>query len=267
MIAPSSPTADPSTCTELAVWYRQTEQLDASSLAAIDAVLSEDERERRDRFVFPDDRRDFGAAHALLRNVLSVHGVTAPGEWDFETNQSGKPAIVTSQAGTPPLVFNISHTRGLVACVVARGTSVGVDVERSTRMVGAREIASRFFTESELRILESCESGDYATRFIELWTLKEAYIKAVGVGLGLPLDSFGFDFEDPSRLRFISPDGDDGWQFWLAALSQDARVAIAVARGPMQRTWRISFHQGEVDAAADVMLLRSSGSGDDGEGL
>jgi 4'-phosphopantetheinyl transferase len=267
VIEPRRRLADLSGCNELAVWYRSTEHIDERSLAPLNEVLSDEERERRDRFVFPGDRRDFAAAHALLRNALSLYGTTAPGAWSFEKDRHGKPSIVSSQAGSPPLVFNLSHTRGLVACVIARGTSVGVDVERCSRLVNAREIASRFFSGPELDILLRCEPKDYASRFIELWTLKEAYIKAVGVGLGVPLDSFGFQFEDNSRLRFKSAAGDgDAWQFWLAAPSEDARVAIAAARGSRQRPWRIAFHEGQDESTSDVTLLRWSDSRDDGEG-
>src|SRR5262245_17240681 len=158
-------------------------------------VLSTEERARRDRFVFDRDRRDFVAAHALVRRLLSRAGDTRAADWRFDIDAHGKPWVVTSQAGKPPLVFNLSHTHGLVACAVARGTTLGLDVERVDRIASGPDIAGRFFAPSEIRMLDRHAPDDYTGRFIELWTLKEAYIKAVGTGLAHPLDSFAFSFD------------------------------------------------------------------------
>lgn len=243
---------------EAVVWYQRTQHLNSTDLASIDAVLSDEESARRDSFLFARDARDFAASRALLRNVLSRYGVMAPAEWRFERNDYGKPAVVAWQAGRPPLVFNTSHTHGLVACVVARGTSVGIDVERCSRSVSASDLAARLFAEPELHSLQRCGPEARQTRFIELWTLKEAYMKAVGLGLRLPLNSFAFRFEDRSRLLFVPPHCGDAWQFWLAALPEDTRLAIAVGRTQEQVPWRISFHCADPDNDSNLTLLRWS---------
>jgi 4'-phosphopantetheinyl transferase len=257
---------------EVAVCYQLTEALDASALGAMAAVLTVEERARRDRFVFDRDRRDFVVAHALVRRMLSRYGETSPEDWRFDTDAHGKPSVVTSQAGMPPLVFNLSHTHGLVACAVARGTSLGIDVERVDRMTLGPEIAARYFAAAEIRMLDTQAPEAYAGRFIELWTLKEAYIKAVGTGLAHPLDSFAFAFEGESGLQFAAPSGvaASDWQFLLAAPTANYRLAIAVS-GSAVRPWRVTMQRTGPEAGAAVRPLRWSlplqGLGARGSGL
>src|SRR5439155_15428011 len=115
-----------------------------------------------------------------------------------------------------------SHTHGLVACAVTRGADVGLDVERIDRGVDARAIAARYFTEAEATFIESGPDGDPQLRFAEVWTLKEAFVKAVGRGLSHPLHEFGFAFEGPRGIRFDAGAGaraedSSDWAFALFA--------------------------------------------------
>jgi len=244
---------------EVAVCYQFTEALDAAALGAMAAVLTVEERARRDRFVFDRDRRDFVVAHALVRRMLSRYGETSPEDWRFDIDVHGKPSVVRDQAGMPPLVFNLSHTHGLVACAVARGTSLGIDVERVDRMTLGPEIAARYFAAAEIRMLDAHPPEQYAGRFIELWTLKEAYIKAVGTGLAHALDSFAFAFEGESGLQFAAPHGvaASDWQFLLAAPAANYRLGIAVS-GSGVRPWRITMQRTGPEAGAAVRPLRWS---------
>ncbi len=210
--------------------YRVTGRLGDDGAAEAVRWLSADERARHDRFVFARDRRDFAAAHALLRRTLSAHGPHAPHEWRFDTGEHGKPALPPSLAGDPPLVFNLSHTHGLVACVVSRGGDAGIDVETIDRVVSTRAIARRYFSPPELAALEACDPSRQQSRFIELWTLKESYLKAVGTGLTHPLNTFAFHFDPDGAIAFEPPDGVDaiGWQFELQAPSPRHRLAVAL---------------------------------------
>ena len=226
---------------DVALWYCNTDSIDDADLASWGALLSDEERARRDRFVFAEDKRDFIAAHALLRRALSRYGEVGPAEWRFETNGFGKPAVAAEQAGDPPLAFNLSHTKGFVACAIMRGASVGIDVERCERGVAGTEIASRYFAASEIRHLQTCPPDQYPTRFIEFWVLKESYIKAVGSGLSLNLHSFSFEFQGDSDLRFTPHDGGSGWQFWLMSLP-DSRLAIAVRPRSTSCALRLALH-------------------------
>jgi 4'-phosphopantetheinyl transferase len=168
--------------------------------------------------MFARDRRDFTAAHVLLRDVLSRYGGCAAQEWRFDEDANGKPCIAADQAGTSPVCFNLSHTRGLVACAVAEAADVGIDVEPVGNGIDGRAVAVRFFAPSEIRSLEASPREDYAARFVELWTLKESYVKALGAGLAHPLRSFAFSFEQVTGLEFSSVSGTTpaGWLFALA---------------------------------------------------
>jgi 4'-phosphopantetheinyl transferase len=132
------------------------------------------------------------------------------------------------ESGAPPLAFNLSHTHGLVACAVAHDAQVGVDVECVERATASRAIAERYFSAPELAQLDACPEERRSSHFIELWTLKEAYLKAVGSGLAHPLDTFDFAFDDACGIRFHASDAEAAaWTVALFAPSPHHRLAIA----------------------------------------
>jgi 4'-phosphopantetheinyl transferase len=229
---------------DVRVWYWRTESIDETALAVLLDLLSIDERERYDRFRFAHDRRDFAAAHALLRRALSECGDVAPAAWRFETNAHGKPAL--AQAHASDLTFNLSHTRGLVACVVARCTALGIDVEPVDRAATGREIAVRYFSPDEIRLLDAVPAHEYRRRFIDVWTLKEAYIKGIGLGLSHPLDTFSFLVGD-DHLSFEGPPDATprDWQFLLAQPVPGFRLALAVERPAHAPDCRITLRDVE----------------------
>jgi phosphopantetheinyl transferase len=212
----------------IAVCYCLTEALDAGDLAALTASLSADERARRDRFVFERDRRDFAVAHGLLRHQLSFGTTRHPKDWLFRVHADGKPSVVPGQAGEPALTFSLSHTHGLVACVVARGVEVGIDVERIDRARGDVRNLTSFFSADEQQMLRECSADDQYTRTIELWTLKEAYVKGRGAGLRIAPQSLAFAYEHGCHLNFSGVPDARHWQFLLAEPSDGSRLAVAV---------------------------------------
>jgi 4'-phosphopantetheinyl transferase len=245
------------------IWYRDTGSIDDDSIdeaapSGAASLLSADERARHDRFVFARDRRDFAEAHALTRRVLSFYEDVPPGDWMFEVTAEGKPFLPPGRTGSPPLHFNLSHTHGLVACAVARGAGVGLDVELIDRAVDDRGISRRYFTQAEDAFIHACPEGERPARFIELWTLKEAYIKAIGSGLTHPLDDFGFAFEDEHSIRFDAPPGTsaDEWMFALFAPIPRARMAVAVPCGGAARCRIIA----RADGGAETKAFRQSPS-------
>lgn len=219
------------------VWYRTTGGADTLDARETDlSDLSSDERARCARFAFARDRRDFAAAHVLIRTHLSHYADVAPAAWTFDALPDGKPFIVCS-SGEPTLTFNLSHTHGFVACAIAGGGEVGIDVESFDRALDGREIAARYFSKAESDWLDACEARERAIRFIELWTLKEAYIKAIGRGLSHPLNAFGFAFEGKHHIRFSPPPDAEAsaWTFTLFAPSPRYRMAVAVGTTPSVR--------------------------------
>jgi 4'-phosphopantetheinyl transferase len=211
------------------VWYCLTEQLGEDALAQARDVLSPAERKRRERFRFARDRRDFTAAHALLRSALTFHEHAPPSTWVFQADDGGKPVLAPGQS---TVAFNLAHTNGLAACVLTKAGDVGIDAESLHRALDAGEIADRYFSKPEIVALQEYSGDDRQRRFIELWTLKEAFLKAVGTGLAGALDDFGFDLTGPSGLRFDAPPGTEGneWEFILLAPSDHHRIAVAVRR-------------------------------------
>jgi 4'-phosphopantetheinyl transferase len=170
-------------------------------------------------------------ARALVRTTLSRYASVPPESWRFEVGAHGKPEIV----GAPGLRFNLSHTDGVVACAVAADVDVGVDVEDSQRRSSYLQVARRFFAAAEVDALERLPEVEQRQRFFEIWTLKEAYIKARGLGLPLPLRRFAFDRSDPASIA-VAFDAELGespedWQLALARPTERHVLALALARG------------------------------------
>jgi 4'-phosphopantetheinyl transferase len=161
---------------------------------------------------------------------LSRYVDVAPREWQFAANAYGRPELGATHASCG-LRFNLSNVPDIVACVVTRGCDVGVDVEPITRMQGEHSIAERYFTADESADIRAAAPERRSERFFRYWTLKEAYIKAHGSGLSLPLDAFAMRLGD-ERIS-IAFDGriDDraeDWQFEQRWIDDVHVLAVAV---------------------------------------
>jgi len=214
---------------EVHVRYRVTDALEEADIATAAAMLSPDEHARYVRLMFARDRRDYAAAHALLRTSLSRYAGVAPRQWRFRTDARGKPSLVATEDGFC-LSFNLSHTHGLVACAITGGAEVGIDVESIDRVVDDR-VAPRFFSARENAALSQCASDALrARRFFALWTLKEAYVKAIGHGLAHRLDTIAFAVGDDDTIAFMPPADVDAtaWHFRLVAPTAHHVLAVAV---------------------------------------
>lgn len=201
-------------------------------------LLAVDERARAGRFRFAVDRHRFESARILLRRVLSQYEDVAPADWRFETNPWGKPRI-TAIPGVAPLQFNVSHSRQHIVCAVTRSSELGIDVEDRIPD-DFRDLATAFFAPVEIGWLDAAHDLDQARlRFLTLWTLKEAWVKARGTGLSTPLDGFSV-LPDAStgKVRLLTtPDVDPSAQDWrleLVGPLQPACVALAF-RWPRHR--------------------------------
>jgi 4'-phosphopantetheinyl transferase len=222
---------------EVHLWYVWPDDLtDPALLAAYRALLSKDEIARNQRFVFPKGRHEHLVTRALVRTILSMYlPAVDPRAWQFIANPYGRPEIA-GPAGQPVLHFNVSHTDGLIVCLLAADREIGVDVEDTTRAnIGGVEIADRYFSPIEVAALGALPEAARPARFFDYWTLKESYIKARGLGLQLPLDQFSFHLgQPPIRISFGPGIDDDSttWQFSLQWLSARHRLAIAIRRQP-----------------------------------
>jgi 4'-phosphopantetheinyl transferase len=224
-------TVEPLPEDEAHLWLVRLDEVEEERVAAYTRLLDETEAARLARFRVPALRRQHLDTRAHVRTTLSRHAAVSPAEWVFAANEHGCPRV--DMPGLQWLRFNLSHTRGLVACLVARGRDVGVDVEHTTRNTNILGICDRYFAASEAAALRALPASEQEQRFFTYWTLKEAYIKARGMGLALPLGQFAFEVDRaPITVRFDPAlrDDPDSWDFTAGAPTALHRMATAVRR-------------------------------------
>jgi 4'-phosphopantetheinyl transferase len=220
---------------EIHVWLAFYEDITDERLhSAYRELLDAAEKEQEPRFYFARDRRRYLITRALVRTVLSRYVSIHPGEWIFSANAYGRPEIVNERARDAGLSFNISHTHSLIALGVTKRRALGVDVENFRAREAPIDIANRFFAPQEVAALAAAPPQQKQYRFFEYWTFKEAYIKARGMGLSLPLDKFSFHYPDDRAVEIaIRPElADDSarWQFWQFRPRPEYLVAICAER-------------------------------------
>jgi 4'-phosphopantetheinyl transferase len=216
------------------------------------ALLDPGERARAGRLRDRHDARRYVFAHALARTTLTWYAPDVPpARWRFGVGEHGRPEIAD---GASPLRFNLSHTAGLVACAVARGRDVGVDVEHlfppRWSDETCLEIAAAEFAPAEAAALAAAPPAERRARFFELWTLKEAYVKARGLGLALPLRGFSFDSRAPEIRVRCGPgidDAPDGWRFERLRPTPRHALALAARRAPGE-TLSVRICEAEADS-------------------
>ncbi|MCQ4165456.1 4'-phosphopantetheinyl transferase family protein [Tahibacter harae] len=219
---------------EAHVWYCWTRDCDSETLrASYRSLLSAEEAARLERFAFDYLKLEYLVTRALCRYTLSRYAGTAPAHWTFRANDYGRPEIADA-AMAPGLRFNLSNSRSLVACVVTRDLDAGVDVEALDRRGDVVSIADHYFSPDELQVLRARPSAEQTDHFFQLWTLKESYIKARGMGLSIPLKDFSFSpLERPIRIAFAPalPDTAEDWQFELFRPDPNHLLALGLRRG------------------------------------
>lgn len=213
------------------LWYALTDEVsEPAQLEVFESLLTPDERARRARYRFERERHQFLVARGLLRWTLSRYLGLPPEAVRFRAGPHGKPELAVGATPTP-FTFNLSHAAGLVACAIARDAEIGIDVED---LAGAADIdaVARSFAPSERADLDAVRGAARQARFLAYWTLKEAYLKARGEGLGLPLDGFAFTLAPPGppRIVFGPAIADDpaDWRFAELRLTDSTVAAIAL---------------------------------------
>jgi 4'-phosphopantetheinyl transferase len=210
------------------VWSASLEP--PSGLATqLEDCLSPDEQARAGRFVAPRDRARFIAARSFLRRLLARHVGARPAELRFHYGPHGKPVLADRGA---ELRFNLAHSDALAVCALGVGPGdLGVDVERVKPLRDLQALSRTAFSPRERARLESLPEPQQLRAFYEAWTRKEAFLKALGCGLGRPLDSFDVAFgpgESP-RLVWSISDPDEPIRFALHAFEPKAGYIGAVA--------------------------------------
>ena len=209
--------------------------LDVSALDVADLkkVLSPDEMERAERYRFDQHRNEFILTRAVLRIVLASYTAQSPESLSFDYSAQGKPAL---KNGPPDLRFNVSHTEGLAVLALVREREIGVDAEKIRAQPDAQKLAKRFFSAREQLFLGKLSGDELQRAFFRCWTRKEAYIKAKGEGLSIPLHAFDVSLEEdqPAALVGTRPDPTEAgrWTLYDLSVGQGYAAALTVANVP-----------------------------------
>jgi 4'-phosphopantetheinyl transferase len=216
------------------LWYWRLPSRFGQPLAELERrFLDASEAERYARFRVAPAAHLFLGSRILLRTLLSRYWAARPEDWHFAVNRWGRPRVA-EPAAAEGLHFNLSHTSGLVACLVGGRGELGVDAETTRRpMADLAQIAGRFFAPREVAALGESAEGERRERFFEFWTLKESYIKARGIGLSLGLSRFAFTIAGDRATIAFEPGLDDdpaAWDFRLFRVDPDFLIATSVRR-------------------------------------
>jgi 4'-phosphopantetheinyl transferase len=191
-------------------------------------LLDRDEQERAERFKFPAPRHQYVISRALLRRALGTYLKIGAREVRFCATANGKPELPASS----DLRFNLSHTQGATVFAITRRRQVGIDVERIRQDTNVMELAERFFSRPEVDWLRSQAASEHIASFFSCWTAKEAYIKAQGEGLSMPLGSFSIlPIPATAKLElkvYADPQESKRWTMWRLELGSDLRAALAI---------------------------------------
>lgn len=211
---------------ELHLWLAFDDRLrSAPVLCRFEASMSAAEIERWHRFRHEPSRLRHLIARGLQRETLSRYlPAVRPAEWNFEAPGNGKPRIAAAH-GAAGWHFNLTHTDGLTVLAVMRDAEIGIDAEQLARNASL-EVAQRYFSPVEVAALDALDEARRPLRFYELWTLKEAYLKATGAGLSTALDRITFDFTNGTARLVEEPV--DGWQFAQFPAGEAHLVAVAL---------------------------------------
>lgn len=210
--------------------YRATLDLPASQVHRLTLTLSPDERERAERLRFAKHRQRFVVARGLLRIILGqMLGLRAE-QVCFRYTPHGKPEL-DGETGADSLRFNLSHSHGLAVYALAHDGRVGIDLERVRSDVDTASIAASFFSSSEIAVLRALAPDLQTAAFFRAWTLKEAYLKARGEGLALPLDRLDVSpfLGKPAALASVEHAPQEAACWSLQTLSPGPGYAAALA--------------------------------------
>jgi len=226
---------------EVHVWCANL-RMPPDRLDSLYRFLDQEERDRASRFRVRAPREEFVASHAFVRLTLGKYLQLDPGDVRFQITENGKPELTGSK-----MRFNLSHSDGTAVLAIARNRAVGVDVERIREDTEAMELAERFFSAAEVDWLHSQPPSERIAWFFTCWTAKEAYIKACGTGLSMPLARFSV-IPDAGNRKFQleivdAPHASENWSIWPLDLEAGLRGALAVQDGNAELMVRLGKWQ------------------------
>jgi 4'-phosphopantetheinyl transferase len=231
---------------EVHIWHGNL-QVSPIRFQEMEALLSDEERKRAERFHFDIHRVRFTVARATLRQILAKYLSVAPSEIQFGYGINGKPSLASPNPLS--IEFNLSHSEDAVVIAVCRDAAVGIDVENIKPNREILWIAKRFFSKHEYTVLQSLEKSERLKGFYNCWTRKEAFVKAVGSGLYMPLDSFAVTLKPDESARILWMKGEtdvtEKWSLFSWQPTVEFTAALAVKKPNMLVRWMQSLPPGE----------------------
>ena len=228
---------------ELHVW-RANLNLAPEVLERLALTLANDEKARAARFHFARDRDHFTACRGILRELLGAYLRHSPASIEFSYGEFGKPAH-RAQDSHPAIRFNLSHSSGLAVLAFARSCEIGIDLEPISGEFAGEEIARRYFSAPEVAELIALPAETRPEGFSLCWTRKEAYVKARGMGLHIPLDSFSVSLT-PNQPELLESEDSERWRlrsfkpapgFAAAIVHENIRTGIQGREDLQLRYW------------------------------
>jgi 4'-phosphopantetheinyl transferase len=219
--------------------------IDPDSLSAADlrqrwlGRLAPDERAAYARFKMPKLRHVYLASRALCRAALSRQTGVDPQNWKFTKNRHGKPRIA-EPVRFRSLKFNITHTDGLIACVVFNAGEVGIDLENVLRNVEIDAVSRLVFSKVERAALAKKAPNKRYSQFLKMWVLKEAYLKGLGSGMWREPTGVTIKFNSRGHPRPLGP-----WQFSLHRPTKNHVAAVAIRARLKSRLLKIRWRHAD----------------------
>jgi 4'-phosphopantetheinyl transferase len=201
-------------------------------LAWYKSLLSEYEQKKYNELYFGRHRESYLISRALLRTTLSLYIDAPPAELEFSYDSYGRPEI-QKPVGISGIRFNLSRTRGVATCLISSSTRAGIDVESTLNLSDPEIMFRSVLLPKEIESLQGLRGNSLKRRFLTYWTLKEAYVKATGKGLSIPLTQFSFKLKDGYAQVSFGPQLTDNpleWQFAYYGLTHEHILAVALRK-------------------------------------
>lgn len=212
----------------VAVFSADDGGMDAELWTRLRSWLQPEETERAEHYKDMEARAAFLIGRGMARTMLAEVTGIAPGDWRFSEGPHGRPEIASPDT---PFRFNLAHSHGMITCAVAKNRDIGVDVEFLDRPASSRDVATRVCSEDELADIEAAPEAGRKERFLVYWTLKEAYLKARGLGISVHMGDVAFTVNG-GEPKFVPAgslaDVDTRWLFRLAQPGPRHLMAVAV---------------------------------------
>lgn len=185
---------------EVHLWTITPQKISSpTQLTYLKSLLNKDELNKYQKYRHPKNQHTALVTRAFIRTVLALYLNKHPHDLEFTINPHGKPELSNRDI---PLRFNLSHNDQLIICSVCLDHDIGCDIENINRKISIDSIAKRYFSAAESKALLALPAAIKQSRFFEYWTLKEAFVKAMGIGISFGLETFSFEITPSEKMKF-----------------------------------------------------------------